>query len=233
MDIMSAEFWTALLSIIFIDLILAGDNAIVIGMAARRLSGHQQKKAILWGTAGAVAIRIIATMVVVELLKLPGLQLVGGLLLCWIAFKLLMGEEDHKEVKAKDSLLAAVWTIVIADAAMGLDNVIAVAGAAQGHIVLVIIGLLVSVPIVVWGSTLFIKLINRFPSIIYFGSGILAYTAAKMITHEKLLHGIFAEPAVRWIFMAIVIVAILAAGRFLNMRRADAAQRRIESGTNV
>lgn len=223
MELFSPEFWGALVSIIFIDLVLAGDNAIVIGMAARRLSPAQQKKAIFWGMFGAIAIRIVATVIVVELLKVPGLQLVGGLLLCWIAYKLLIQEDEHGEIKAKDSLWAAVQTIIIADAAMGLDNVIAVAGAAHGDPLLVIIGLLISVPIVVWGSTLFIKLINRYPYVIYLGSGILAYTAAKMITHEKLLHGFFEAPAAYWSFIVVVVAAILALGRFVNSRRAAAA----------
>ncbi|WP_309123418.1 TerC family protein [Paenibacillus sp.] len=218
MDIMSPDFWAALITIIFIDLVLAGDNAIVIGMAARKLSPEQQKKAIFWGTFGAVAIRIVATVLVVELLKIPGLQLVGGLLLVWIAYKLLVSDEGHKDVKAKDSLWAAVQTIVIADAAMGLDNVIAVAGAAHGDMILVVIGLLVSVPIVVWGSTLFIKIVNRFPPIVYIGSGVLAFTAAKMITHEPFLHDWFANPAVYWAFLVVVILGVLAAGKLRNAR---------------
>jgi YjbE family integral membrane protein len=216
MDIMSPDFWAALVTIIFIDLVLAGDNAIVIGMAARKLSPAQQKKAIFWGTFGAVAIRILATVLVVELLKIPGLQLVGGLLLVWIAYKLLVSDEGQHNVKAKDSLWAAVQTIVIADAAMGLDNVIAVAGAAHGDLLLVIIGLLVSVPIVVWGSTLFIKIVNKFPPIVYIGSGVLAFTAAKMITHEPFMHDWFANPVVYWAFLALVIVGVLAAGKLRN-----------------
>lgn len=220
MDVMSPEFWAALVSIIFIDLVLAGDNAIVIGMAARKLSPTQQRKAIFWGTFGAVAIRILATILVVELLKIPGLQLAGGLLLVWIAYKLLLNDEGHKEIKAKDSLLAAIRTIVVADAAMGLDNVIAVAGAAHGNTLLVVIGLLISVPIVVWGSTLFITLINKFPSIVYIGSGVLAYTAAKMITHEPFIEGWFASPFVYWGFIVVVTAAVLAAGKLRNSRMA-------------
>jgi YjbE family integral membrane protein len=220
MDVMSPEFWTALITIIFIDLVLAGDNAIVIGMAARRLSPTQQKKAIIWGTFGAVAIRIIATVLVVELLKIPGLQLVGGLLLIWIAYKLLVDDGGHKDIKAKDSLWAAVQTIVIADAAMGLDNVIAVAGAAHGDFVLVVIGLVVSVPIVVWGSTLFIKIITKFPPIVYIGSGVLAYTAAKMVTHEPFIQAWFASPAVYWLFIAIVVAGVLAAGKLRSAKAA-------------
>lgn len=218
MDVMSPEFWAALVSIIFIDLVLAGDNAIVIGMAARRLSPAQQRRAIFWGTFGAVGIRIVATVLVVELLKIPGLQLVGGLLLVWIAYKLLVSDESHKDIKAKDSLLAAIRTIIIADAAMGLDNVIAVAGAAHGDTLLVVIGLLISVPIVVWGSTLFITLVNKFPPIVYVGSGVLAYTAAKMITHEPFVKSWFASPFIYWGFVVIVTAAVLAAGKWRNAK---------------
>lgn len=231
MDIFSSEFWLALGTIIFIDLILAGDNAIVIGMAARKLAPAQQKKAIFWGTFGAVAIRILATVLVVELLKIPGLQLVGGLLLVWIAYKLLINDDSHKDVEAKDSLFAAVQTIVVADAAMGIDNVIAVAGAAEGHLLLVVLGLLISVPIVVWGSTLFIKVVNKFPPIVYIGSGVLAYTAAKMITHEPFIHGWFAHPLVYWSFLAVVIAGILAAGKMRNSHLASKALSRKQAVT--
>ena len=232
MDVMSPEFWLALGTIIFIDLILAGDNAIVIGMAARKLPAQQQKKAILWGTFGAVAIRIVATLLVVKLLEIPGLQLAGGLLLVWIAYKLLVNEDNHKDIQAKDSLWAAVRTIVVADAAMGIDNVIAIAGAAHGEFILVIIGLLISVPIVVWGSTLFIKLVNKFPPIVYIGSGILAYTAGKMITHEPFIHGWFANPAVYWAFLAVVIAGVLAAGKLRNSRMAAAGAKHPTPSSN-
>jgi YjbE family integral membrane protein len=223
MDMMSPEFWTALITIIFIDLVLAGDNAIVIGMAARRLTPAQQKKAIFWGTFGAVAIRIVATVLVVELLKIPGLQLVGGLLLIWIAYKLLIADDSHKDIQAKDNLWAAVQTIVIADAAMGLDNVIAVAGAAHGDTLLVVLGLVISIPIVVWGSTLFIKLINKFPSIIYIGSGVLAYTAANMVTHEPFLHSWLASGFMYWAFIVLIVVGVLVAGKLRNAKNTGVA----------
>lgn len=221
MDPLSLEFWSALVTIIFIDLILAGDNAIVIGMAARNLPKHQQKAAILWGTAGAVAIRITATALVVYLLKVPWLQLAGGLLLIWIAYKLLVQEEGGHEIKAGNTLMQSIWTIIIADAAMGLDNVIAIAGAAQGELVLVVLGLLISIPIVVWGSTLFIRLINRFPWIIYLGGGVLAYTAAKMITNEKRISEMIGDQNwIAWVFYALVTAAVLMAGYAVNNVRA-------------
>lgn len=206
-------FLAKLINIVFLDLILAGDNAIVIGLAARNLPPSTQKRAIFYGTGGAVLLRIIATIVVVWLLKIPWLLLVGGILLIGIAYKLLADDDDHTDIKAGRTLWGAIRTIIVADAAMGLDNVIAVAGAAQQNIVLVILGLLVSVPIVVWGSTLFIKLIERFTWIIYLGSAVLGYTASNMITEEKRLHPFFEDhPALRIAFIAIVIIGVLAAG---------------------
>ncbi|KAA8782666.1 YjbE family integral membrane protein [Paenibacillus sp. 4624] len=214
MELFSPTFWLSLLNVVFIDLILAGDNAIVIGLAARNLHSSVQKKAILFGTGGALLIRIAATVVVLWLLKVPWLLLVGGLLLVWIAYKLLADQgEEHNDIQADTSLWAAVRTIIIADAAMGLDNVIAVAGAAQQHLVLVILGLLISVPIIVWGSTLFIKLINHFPWIIYLGAVVLGYTAANMITEEKRIMPFFTEhPALRFLFIVVVIGGVVFAG---------------------
>lgn len=227
MDILTVDFWSILLSIIFIDLILAGDNAIVIGMAARRLPKEQQKQAVLLGTAGAVLIRIAATVLVVWILKVPWLLAVGGVLLLWIAFKLLVQEDEHGDIKAGNTIWASVRTIVIADAAMGLDNVIAVAGAAQGHFSLIIIGLLVSIPIVVWGSTLFIKLITHFPWIIYAGSGVLAYTAAKMITHEpQIKHWFEGNTLLTWSFIALMILTVMSAGFWNNALKRKEEQSR-------
>lgn len=211
------EFLTTLLSIVFIDLILAGDNAIVIGMAAKRLRKDTQKKAILYGTCGAILLRIVATILVVYLLRIPWLLVAGGMILLWIAYKLLVQEEEHENIKAGNTLWASVWTIIVADAAMGLDNVIAVAGAAQGHTLLVIIGLIISIPIVVWGSTLFIKLLGKFPWIIYAGSAVLAYTASKMITHEPAWKAWFEEnQVVKWLVIAIAVVTVLGAGFWAN-----------------
>jgi YjbE family integral membrane protein len=213
MEWFTPEFWAALFSIILIDLVLAGDNAIVIGLAARNVPKDKQKKVILWGTAGAIGIRIVATVAVTFLLKIPGLLLVGGLMLIWIAYKLLVDKKDH-DIAAKNTVGAAVGTIIVADAAMGIDNVIAVAGAAESHIGLVIIGLLITVPIIVWGSTLFIKLIERYPVIIYAGSAILAYTAAKMIIDEPFIHKYFEDsPVLKYSVIAVIIVAVLVLGR--------------------
>ncbi|GAC91484.1 integral membrane protein TerC [Anoxybacillus flavithermus NBRC 109594] len=213
MDFLSIEFLTALLSIIIIDLVLAGDNAIVIGLAARNLPKHQQKQTIIWGTVGAIAIRALATMAVVWLLKIPGLLLVGGVLLVWIAYKLLIEEKGH-EVEAGKSMWEAIRTIIIADALMGIDNVLAVAGAAHGSFLLVILGLLISVPVVVWGSTLILKWVDRFPIIITIGAGVLAWTAAKMIVGEPFLATYFANPIVKYGVELLVIAGVLMAGKW-------------------
>jgi len=219
------QFWSALLAIIVIDLVLAGDNAIVIGMAARNLPAHQQKKAIIWGTVGAIIIRALATLAVVWLLRIPGLLLVGGLILIWISMKLLVQEEGHETMKASGSLASAIWTIIVADTVMGLDNVIAVAGAAHGDFLLVIVGLIISVPIMVWGSTLILKIMERYPIVIFVGAGVLAYTAGSMVTSEKLLSPFFATyPWVKWLFIVAVVVSVLLIGRMKNQKQKRMAE---------
>jgi YjbE family integral membrane protein len=189
MDIFSGEFLSALLAIVVIDLVLAGDNAIVIALAARSLPAALQKKAIIWGTVGAIMVRAAMTLVVVWLLMVPGLRFLGGLALVWIAYRLLVPKrhEDDSHHKPADNFWSAMKTIVVADALMGLDNVLAVAGAAKGSFLLVVLGLLISIPIVVWGSTLILKWVDRFPVIVYFGAGVLAWTAAQMMLHEPML----------------------------------------------
>ena len=162
MDLFAPDFWSALLAIIIIDLVLAGDNAILIGLAARNLPKEQKGKVIFWGAFGAIAIRSLLTLAVVWLLKIPGLLLVGGLLLIWIAYKLLIDEKDHN-MKASESFWAAIKTIIIADTVMGLDNVLAVAGAAHGNFILVLMGLLISVPIVIWGKHIDTKMGRSLP----------------------------------------------------------------------
>jgi YjbE family integral membrane protein len=212
MDFLSPDYFSALLSIIVIDLVLAGDNAIVIGLAARTLPKDQQKKVILLGTVGAIIIRILATLAVVWLLKIPGLLLIGGVLLIWISYKLLVDKKDH-DVKPSENFWAAIKTIIIADALMGLDNVLAIAGASHGDFSLVVIGLIVSVPIVVWGSTLILKWVDRYPIIITIGSGVLAYTAAKMITNETFFKGFFEDILLlKWGFMTIIVASVLILG---------------------
>ena len=212
---MSAPWWSALLAIILIDLVLAGDTAIVIALAARALPKHLQKKAIVWGTVGAIVVRSVMTIGVVWLLKVPGLLLIGGLGLLWIAYKLIANSDDHDEHGvAATTFWGAMKTIIVADALMGVDNVLGVAGAAHGAFDLVVIGLLISVPIVVFGSSVVLKLVDRFPAIMYIGAGVLAYTAAKMIVTEPMLASVFGtkeNPAValRYAVEAGCIVLVL------------------------
>jgi len=231
MEFMSAPWWSALLAIVLIDLVLAGDNAIVIALAARSLPKSVQTKAIVWGTVGAIGVRTLMTLVVVWLLKIPGLMLIGGLGLLWIAYKLVAdtGAESEEHGPAASTFWGAMKTIVIADALMGIDNVLGVAGAAHGAMDLVVIGLLISVPIVVFGSTLVLKLVERFPIIIQLGAAVLAYTAASMITGEPLLADWFGtreapEQALRWAVAALAIVGVLGAARWATRRpREDGA----------
>lgn len=220
MEWFSAEFFTALFSIIIIDLVLAGDNAIVIGMAARNLPKEYQKQVILWGTVGAIGIRILATLAVVALLKIPGLMFAGGLLLIWIAYKLLIGDKKRNGIQAGDNRLAAIKTIIVADAIMGLDNVLAIAGSASGNFWLVVIGLLISIPLVVWGSTIIIRLIERYPVIIYIGAAVIAFTAGKMVTGDPIVKGYFDYwPLLKYAIMAIIIAGVLLAGRKKNLQQ--------------
>ena len=229
MEIFSSAWLSALAAIILIDLVLAGDNAIVIALAARKLPPHLQKKAILWGTVGAIVVRTAMTLCVVWLLKIPGLMFVGGAALVWIAYKLLVPqpEDTSGEHSHADTFFGAMKTIVVADALMGVDNVLGVAGAAHGSMDLVVIGLLISVPIVVWGSTMVLKLVERFPAIIYAGAGVLAFTAAKMIVSEPLLDDFF-DPnlAIRVLTYAVLVVGVLAAGRWAA-RREPASNRSV------
>jgi len=214
MEFLSATWLSALLAIVLIDLVLAGDNAIVIALAARQLPAHLQKKAIVWGTIGAIVVRSAMTVGVVWLLRIPGLMLVGGLGLVWIAYKLLAPQEsDGQHAPVATTFWGAMKTIVIADALMGVDNVLGVAGAAKGSFDLVIIGLLISVPIVVWGSTLVLRLVERFHIIVYAGAGVLAYTAAHMIVGEPLLDGFYdANSAYRYATYAVLVVGVLTSG---------------------
>lgn len=182
--------WTAVFQIIMIDILLGGDNAVVIALACRNLEPKQRMQGILWGTAGAIFLRVVLIAFALTLLAIPYLKIVGGLLLLWIGVKLLLPEGDaHDKIKGSSSILAAVKTIIVADFVMSLDNVIAIAGAAQGahadhQIGLVIFGLLVSVPIIVWGSTLVLKLIDRFPIAVMFGAGLLGWIAGGMVVTD-------------------------------------------------
>ena len=220
--LMTAEFWSALAAIVVIDLVLAGDNAIVIALAARNLPKLHQRKAILWGTVGAVIVRTSLTVAVLWLLQVPGLMLAGGALLVWIAYRLLTGDDGGREhdVAPAASFWAAMRTIVIADTVMGLDNVLAVAGAAHGSILLVVLGLLISIPIVVWGSTLILQWLERFPSLLYVGGAVLAWTAVKMITAEPFLEEFFEERRGLVNALYVLVVGGTLGSAWLRNRRA-------------
>lgn len=231
MEFLSAPWWSALLAIVLIDLVLAGDNAIVIALAARNLPPPLKRKAILWGTVGAIVVRSVMTLGVVWLLKVPGLMLVGGLGLLWIAYQLLADQDggEHDGPSAS-TFWGAMKTIVVADALMGIDNVLGVAGAAHGAMDLVVIGLLISVPIVVFGSSVVLRLVERFPIIIQLGAAVLAFTAAKMVVGEALLRPVFGDAsttnsmhlAARWTLYAVAVLGVLSAG-WWSQKRAQAA----------
>ena len=186
--LLTTEFWVGLVKIIWINIILSGDNAVVIALAARSLPPHQQRQAVFFGSGAAVVLRIILTVVAAKLLALPYLQIVGGLLLLWIGVQLL-GDEDEGEGEHKEhgSLMAAIRTILIADLVMSLDNVIAVAAAAQGSMTLLILGLAISIPLVIFGSTLMIKLMERFPIIVTLGAALIGWVGGETIISDAAL----------------------------------------------
>jgi YjbE family integral membrane protein len=185
MDFSSAQFWLAVMQIVVIDIVLGGDNAVVIGLACRKLPERQRKLGILWGMVGAVSLRVGLIFFAVSLLAVPYLKIIGALLLLWIGVKLLQPEEgDGHQVQANVSLLAAIKTIIVADAVMSMDNVIAIAGAAGDRKLLVVFGLMLSVPIIVMGSQLVIKLMDRFPLVVVGGGALLGWIAGGMIVAD-------------------------------------------------
>jgi len=215
-----AAFFSALIAIVVIDLVLAGDNAIVIALAARGLPERLRKRAIVWGAAGAVAVRSAMTVVVVWLLQIPGLLLAGGVVLLWIAYKLLLPDEGagKRHDAAATTFWGAMRTIVVADAVMGLDNVLAVAGAAHGSYLLVVAGLVISVPIVVWGSTIVLKVVDRFPAIVYVGAAVLVWTAVKMVRGEPIVQPwLEANPALG--ALAYLAIPLVLGAAFLKNHR--------------
>ena len=218
--VQSPDFWIGLMKIVWINIILSGDNAVVIALAARSLAPHQQKKAIFWGSAAAVVLRILLTVVAAKLLQLSFLQIVGGCLLLWIGLQLL--SEDNEEEgpsKTYGSLMAAVRTILIADLVMSLDNVIAVAAAAQGNLLLLILGLAISIPLVVFGSTLMIQLMGRFPIIVLMGAALIGWVGGETIASDAVLHDdAVLHPALHYIAAALGAALVLGVGKFWPSR---------------
>jgi len=220
-EVMTPQFWTGLLTIIWVNIILSGDNAVVIALAARALPAHQQKKAVFWGAGAAVIMRIILTIVAVELLKLPYLKLIGGALLLWIAVKLLIPEDDDDDgIESSSNLWTAIKTILIADLVMSLDNVIGVAAAAKGSIVLLVLGLLISIPLVIFGATMLMKLMERFPVIITIGAGILGWVSGEMAATDPVIHDwVNAHAAwLHWAAPAAGVIFVVALGKWLAAR---------------
>ncbi|MEY2657715.1 MAG: hypothetical protein RL655_2253 [Pseudomonadota bacterium] len=216
----NTDFWIGLMKIIWINIILSGDNAVVIALAARSLPPHQQKKAILFGSGAAVVLRIVLTIVAVQLLALSYLQIIGGLLLLWIGVQLLSENDEEEEGEVKQaSLTAAIRTILIADIVMSLDNVIAVAAAAKGSTTLLIIGLAISIPLVIFGSTLMIKLMERFPIIVTLGAALIGWVGGETIISDVALKSALeANPSLHYICAAVGAVVVVGLGKFLQVR---------------
>jgi YjbE family integral membrane protein len=214
------EFWVGLMKIIWINIILSGDNAVVIALAARSLSPEQQKKAIFWGSAAAVVLRIVLTVVAVKLLALPYLQLIGGLLLLYIGVQLLSEDGDHEgEAKEHGSMAAAIRTILIADLVMSLDNVIAVAAAAKGSTTLLVVGLAISIPLVIFGSTLMIKLMSRFPIIVTLGAALIGWVGGEtMVSDVSLKDMLAANPWLHYAAAAAGAAFVVGVGKLLQKR---------------
>jgi YjbE family integral membrane protein len=197
MELFTLQALWAFLAIILIDIVLAGDNALVIGMAANKLPDHLRKKAILWGTFGAIAIRFVSVAALTYLLMIPGLRLIGGAALIWIGWKLVFNHDEHN-IEAKDTFWGAISTIVVADAVMGIDNALGIAAAANGSFVLVIAGLLISVPIILFGAGLVSRILEKYPNSVFVGSFVLFAVAFQMAIKEPLLQDWLA-PLAGWV----------------------------------
>jgi YjbE family integral membrane protein len=220
------QFWVAALEIIVINILLSGDNAVVIALACRNLPQKQRRLGIFWGVVGAVVLRIILTFFAVQLLLLPYLQIVGAALLIWIGIKLIAEDDgDGHEIQASDRLFSAVKTVIVADLVMSIDNVIGVAGAAKGSLLLLIFGLVVSIPLVVVGAQLIMKLIERLPWLVLAGGGLLGYIAGEIATSDTVVKPwIDANaPTLHYIAPAVGIVIVVAAGIWLTRRSRRAA----------
>lgn len=221
----TSQFWVDVFKIIVIDLLLSGDNAVVIALACRNLPAGQRSKGIMFGVAGAIGLRVILTFFAVSLLSLPYLKLVGALLLLWIGIKLILPEEEHNadNIQADTRLLGAVKTIIIADFVMSLDNVLGVAAAAKGNVALLVFGLLISIPLIAWSSQLVLKLIDRFPFFIYAGGALLGYVAGEMLVSEALFSPLVeARHYLHSLVPVFCALLVLATGRWLAVRKAAA-----------
>lgn len=187
MDRIVDELWL-FLQIMLINIVLSGDNAVVIALASKSLPLKQRKQAIWWGAFGAIALRLLLTLVAVSILDIPFIQAIGSVLLLWIAVKLLTDEEGHSKVKEASTLGKAVWTIIVADFVMSLDNVLAIAAKGNGNMTVIILGIGLSIPIIIWGSSLVMELLQKYPILVYFGAAILGYTSGEMFIKDKVMN---------------------------------------------
>ena len=209
MEFGTPQFWVAALEIVIINILLSGDNAVVIALACRNLPDRQRRWGIIWGCAGAIILRIILTFFAITLLQLPYLKIVGAIALLWIGVKLIADEEGGEhEIQASDRLMSAVRTIIVADLVMSIDNVLGVAGAAKGSVLLLVFGLIVSIPLVIAGSQLIMKLIERFPSLILAGGGLLGYVAGEMFVTDVAIEP-WINANIHWMHWAVPVLGIL------------------------
>jgi len=221
-ELATPQFWVAVVEIIFVNILLSGDNAVVIALACRNLAPRQRRQGIFWGVLGAIVLRIVLTFFAMSLLAYPWLKLTGGALLLWIGVKLITQDDGGEhEVKASDRLMTAVWTIIVADLVMSLDNVVGVAAAAKGDGLLIVFGLVTSIPIVIIGSQIIMRLIARFPVLVLAGGGLLGYIAGEMVIEDPALQSWIAANAaeVAWIVPPLGFAAVVAMGLWLTRRR--------------
>ncbi|WP_028549250.1 TerC family protein [Paenibacillus sp. UNC451MF] len=206
------DWFLLFLQIMLINIVLSGDNAVVIALASKNLPVSQRKKAIWWGAFGAIGLRLVLTVIAVYILHIPYLQAAGSLLLIWIAVKLLIDDDGHANVKEASTLGKAVWTIIVADFVMSLDNVLAIAAKANNDIAVIILGIGLSVPIIIWGSTLVMNLLTKFPILVFLGAGILGYTAGEMFVKDKSVSDLLLSGVPHWIAPVIGVVIVIGAG---------------------
>ncbi|HIX41926.1 membrane protein [Kurthia sp. 3B1D] len=219
---MDGEMISKILSIILLDIVLSGDNAVVIALACRKLAPEQRKKAILFGTMGAVVLRIVLTVVAVWILGIPFVKFIGGLLLLYIAWDLLKSGDEDPDIKGNTGLMPAIRTIIVADFVMSLDNVLAIAGVANGHVGLAALGLVISIPIIIFGSQIIMKLMEKLPILVWIGALLIAYTAGEMMVSDKYGHKYLVDalfPQMDWIIPILMMVILIALGLWAKARQ--------------
>ena len=229
-SLLTSPFWIPLLEIIGVNIVLSGDNAVVIALAARSLPQRQQRKAVIFGSIAAIIMRVILTLFAVEMLKLPYLKLIGSTLLLWIGIQLLVPEEgDGTDIESKETLFAAIKTILVADLVMSIDNVIGVAAAARGNVTLLVLGLAISIPLIIFGSSVMLRFMERFPVIVTLGGALLGYIAGEMAVSDIAISA-WLQEHLHWIEQPAGIVGavlVVAVGRWLSRRQFNAGNDRV------